>query len=190
LILADRRIRIVVLTAVWSAPLDRSWEDGWLTPDPAHAGEIPAVDANSRMFVDSLTAVLRALQSSGKQVIVFEDVPSFEIDPLWRVRSARIPARRRLAAWLGNRDAVDPGFAPPDANPNIAAANSLLRQTVAGVAGVELVDLTPALCGTASECVYRSGDNLLYDDSSHLSTFGSMYALRDFQLPKSDGSSP
>lgn len=190
LIVSDRRIRIVVFTAVWSAPLNRTWVDGWLTADPPHAGEVPTADANSRLFVDSLTAVLRALEDGDKQVVVIEDVPSFEIDPLWRVRSARIPVRRRLAAWLGIQDAVDPGFAPPDANPNIAAANSLLRQTVAGVTGVQLVDLNPALCSTASECVYRSGDNLLYDDSSHLSTYGSIYALRDFQLPAAGGSSP
>jgi peptidoglycan/LPS O-acetylase OafA/YrhL len=190
LILADRRIRIVVLAAVWSAPLNRTWEDGWLTADLAHAAEIPAAGANTREFVDSLTAVLRALKSGGKQVIVIEDVPSFEIDPLWRVRSAHIPARRRFTAWLGIQDAIDPGFALPDANPNIAAANSLLRQTVAGVTGVQLVDLNPALCSASGECIYRSGDQLLYDDSSHLSTFGSIYALRDFRLPAADGSSP
>jgi peptidoglycan/LPS O-acetylase OafA/YrhL len=190
LIVTDWRIRIVVLTAVWSAPLNRTWEDGWLTADLAHAGEMPTADANSRLFVSSLTAVLRTLEAGGKRVVVIEDVPGFEIDPLWRARAARIPARRRLAAWLGIQDAVDPGFAPPDANPNIALANSLLRQTVAGVTGVQLVDLNPALCSTSSECVYRSGDNLLYDDSSHLSTFGAMYALREFRLPTADGSSP
>jgi peptidoglycan/LPS O-acetylase OafA/YrhL len=190
LIVSDRRIRILVLTAVWSAPLNRTWENGWLTADTAHAAEIPTADANSRLFIDSLTTVLGTLEAGGKRVVVIEDVPSFEIDPLWRVRSARILARRRLSAWLGIRDAIDPGFAPPDANPNIAAANSLLHQAVARVPGVQLVDLNPALCSASSECVYRSGEQLLYDDSSHLSTFGSIYALRDFRLPSANGSSP
>jgi peptidoglycan/LPS O-acetylase OafA/YrhL len=183
LILADQRIRIVALTAVWSAPLNRNWEDGWLAPDLAYTRKMPTADANQRLFVDSLTAVVRALHAGGKQVIVIEDVPGFEIDPRWRVRSARIPVRRKLAAWLGIQDAVDPGLAPSDANPNIALANSLLRQTVAGVTGVELVDLNPDLCSASNECFYRSGENLLYNDSSHLSTYGAMYALRDFRLP-------
>ena len=34
LIQSDPRIRIVVLTASWSAPLERTWMDGWLDPDP------------------------------------------------------------------------------------------------------------------------------------------------------------
>jgi peptidoglycan/LPS O-acetylase OafA/YrhL len=183
LILADQRIRIVVLTAVWSAPLNRSWEDGWLAADLAHAGEAPPDDANRRLFLDSLTAVLRALEAGGRQVVVIEDVPAFEIDPLWRVRSARIPARRRLATWLGAQDADDPGFATPDANPNFSLANSLLRQSSGAVTGVEIVDLDSNLCSASTSCLYRSGDNLLYDDSSHLSTYGSIYALRGFRLP-------
>jgi peptidoglycan/LPS O-acetylase OafA/YrhL len=190
LIVTDQRIRIVVLTAVWSAPLNRSWEDGWLAADLAHAGETPAADANRRLFVDSLTAVLRSLHAGGKQVIVIEDVPGFETDPLWRIRSSRIPARRALAAWLGARDAVDTGFAPPDANPNIALANSLLRLSAGAVTGVEIVDLDSNLCSASTGCLYRSGDNLLYDDSSHLSTYGAIYALRGFRLPAGPSSLP
>jgi hypothetical protein len=183
LILADRRVRVVALAAVWSAPLERSWEDGWLSVDVAHAAEIPAEDANRMLFVDSFAVVLRALQAGGKHVIVIEDVPSFEVDPLWRLRSARIPARRRLTAWMGIEDAEDRGFAAPDANPNIAFSNLLLRQSVAGVPGVELVNLDSKLCGAPNECFYRAGDELLYNDSSHLSTYGAIHALRSFQLP-------
>ncbi len=179
LLRADRRIRIVVLTAAWSAPLDRSWEDGWLTADLAHP-EVPSTDVNRGLFVSSLTAAIRGLQAAGKEVIVIEDVPGFEVDPLWRVRSARIPARRRLTAWLEIADSVDTGFTSPDANANIALADSLLRRGVADLHGVELVDLQPALCNTETECAYRVENNLLYDDSSHLSTFGAGYALREF----------
>jgi hypothetical protein len=188
LLQADQHIRVVVLTAVWSAPLDRTWEDGWLTADLtraadlAHAAEIPSPDANRRLFVSSLTAAIRALEAAGKQVIVIEDVPSFEIDPLWKVRSARVPARRAIATWLGIQDATDPGFASPDPNPNIALSNSLLQRAIADLPGVELVDLNSALCNTSTECVYRSGDNLLYGDAGHLSTFGALYALRSFRF--------
>jgi peptidoglycan/LPS O-acetylase OafA/YrhL len=114
LLQADRNIRVVVLAAAWSAPLNRTWQDGWLVSDPAHESEIPTPEANCRLFVDSLKATLHALQAAGKQVIVVEDVPSFEIDLLWRVRSTRIPARRRLATWLGIQAVTDPGFAPPE----------------------------------------------------------------------------
>ena len=46
-----------------------------------------------------------------------------------------------------------------------------------------LVDLNPALCNAPAECAYRFGENLLYSDSSHLSNFGALYALRNFRLP-------
>jgi hypothetical protein len=175
-------IRVVVLTAA-SAPLERTWQNGWLVADPAQPAQIPAPDANRRLFLDALTATIRALQAAGKQVIVIQDVPSFEIDPLWRVRTARIPARRTLAAWLGVQDAADPGFAPPDPNPNRTLAASLVSQAVAALPGVELVDPIPALCSSPTQCAYRSQDNLLYGDSSHLSPEGALYALRNFRLP-------
>jgi peptidoglycan/LPS O-acetylase OafA/YrhL len=183
LLQADRNIRVVVLAAAWSAPLNRTWQDGWLVSDPAHESEIPTPEANCRLFVDSLKAALHALQAAGKQVIVVEDVPSFEIDLLWRVRSTRIPARRRLATWLGIQAVTDPGFASPNPNPNFALADSLLRQAATGSPAVPLVDLNPALCSAPAECAYRFGENLLYSDSSHLSNFGALYALRNFRLP-------
>ena len=183
LLQADRNIRVVVLAAAWSAPLNRTWQDGWLVSDPAHESEIPTPEANCRLFVDSLKATLHALQAAGKQVIVVEDVPSFEIDLLWRVRSTRIPARRRLATWLGIQAVTDPGFASPNPNPNFALADSLLRQAATGSPAVPLVDLNPALCSAPAECAYRFGENLLYSDSSHLSNFGALYALRNFRLP-------
>jgi peptidoglycan/LPS O-acetylase OafA/YrhL len=183
LLQADRNIRVVVLAAAWSAPLNRTWQDGWLVSDPAHESEIPTPEANCRLFVDSLKATLHALQAAGKQVIVVEDVPSFEIDLLWRVRSTRIPARRRLATWLGIQAVTDPGFASPNPNPNFALADSLLRQAATGSPAVPLVDLNPALCNAPAECAYRFGENLLYSDSSHLSNFGALYALRNFRLP-------
>jgi peptidoglycan/LPS O-acetylase OafA/YrhL len=183
LLQADRNIRVVVLAAAWSAPLNRTWQDGWLVSDPAHESEIPTPEANCRLFVDSLKATLHALQAAGKQAIVVEDVPSFEIDLLWRVRSTRIPARRRLATWLGIQAVTDPGFASPNPNPNFALADSLLRQAATGSPAVPLVDLNPALCSAPAECAYRFGENLLYSDSSHLSNFGALYALRNFRLP-------
>jgi peptidoglycan/LPS O-acetylase OafA/YrhL len=183
LLQSDRRIRIVVLTAFWSAPLSRTWQDGWLTASLAHEAEVPSQEASRALFVDSLAATIRTLQDAGKQLILIEDVPSLEVDPLWRIRSARIPARRKLVAWLGVHDATDPGFTTPDRTPNTALSVALLQQITSALPRVELVDLNSALCPTPTQCTYRSGDKLLYDDSSHLSTDGSIYALRNFRFP-------
>jgi peptidoglycan/LPS O-acetylase OafA/YrhL len=180
---ADPRIRIVVLSAAWAAPLYRDWEDGWLTADPAHAQETPTADATSALFAASLRTTIASLQASGKQVIVLEELPNFAIDPVWRVESERIPVRHRLTQWLGVANAGDPGYDNPEGDANLALSNSLLEQTVAQSGGALLVDLKPALCNGSGTCAYRNGDTLLYVDGGHLSRDGALYAVRNFQLP-------
>ncbi len=182
---ADSRIRVVILSAVWSAPFYRDWENGWLTADLAHAQPAPTTQETNALFVASLRATMQSLQSSGKQVMVLEDVPEFTIDPVWRVESARIPARRRLISWLGIANASDSGFASAEDDPNIPLANSLLEQAAAQSKGALLVDLKPALCGNSGQCAYRDGDRLLYVDGSHLSRDGALYAVRSLRLPTS-----
>ncbi|MGB6691001.1 MAG: acyltransferase family protein [Terracidiphilus sp.] len=183
LIASDRQIKIVILNADWAGYLYSDWQDGWLTADLASANTPPAPDAARKLFLDSLSATIRSLQSAGKRVVIFSDVPTFEIDPIWRVRSRLIPARRGLASWLGVQDASDPGVAAPSRDPHFAVADSLLAQTVSRLPGVALVDLKLALCAAPAQCTYRQGDSLLYGDSNHLSTEGALYALRDFRFP-------
>jgi peptidoglycan/LPS O-acetylase OafA/YrhL len=184
---ADSRIRIVILSAAWAAPFYRDWENGWLTADLAHAEETPTAQATNTLFVASLRTTIESLRAGGKQVIVLEDVPEFTINPLWRVKAQRIPARRRLAQWLAIADAGDPGFDAADRSPNIALSISLLDQTVAQSKEVQLIDPVPALCSNSDHCDYRDGDRLLYVDSDHLSPDGALYALRSLRLPAPGG---
>jgi len=180
---ADRRIPIVILAASWAAPFNRTWMDGWLTPDVAPQSATPSLEASSQLFTASLSASIRALQASGKEVIVLEDTPNFGFDPMLKVRTAHIPARRTLALWLGAKDAADPGVAPPAGDPSIPLSISLLEETTARLSGVTLLDPKPALCSNATQCAYRDGDSLLFIDSSHLSPEGASRALRDLRLP-------
>jgi hypothetical protein len=135
---SDPRIRIVVLTASWSAPLIRNWKDGWLAPVPGiestpasastsasnathaspanpsllsnliHPPPVPTAEANLRLYQSALDATVRALQSAGKQVILVQDTPSFAVDPLLAVRSAQIPTRRALDRILNPARSADP----------------------------------------------------------------------------------
>jgi hypothetical protein len=157
--------------------------DGWFTADLAHASRTPSLEASRQLFAQSLTASIHALQAAGKQVILFQDVPDFEVDPLWKVESQRIPVRRELAALLRLSDAADPGFASPRPDPDVALSAALLQQT-ASLTGAALVDLNSALCSTPAQCAYRTGEDMLYTDTSHLSTDGALYALRNFRLPE------
>ena len=192
LILADRNIRIVVLTGGWAASFGRNWEDGWLVPETSHqphnSGPIPSISANQALFVQSLSAQVQILRAAGKYVIVIEDVPNFDSDPLSRVRTAHIPAREALANWLRDSSAaasaIDPGFAPDSVDAaDHAPAIDALQKAVPAQDGVELVDLKPSFCLDSSHCDYRDGDRLLYADAGHLTTSGARFALRNFRLP-------
>ncbi len=183
---ADRRIRVVILSAAWAAPLYRNWMDGWLTADLAREPRVPSPEASRLLYFESLAASIRSLEDAGKQVIVLEDTPNFDFDPMLKVRTARIPARRFLARWLGVQRDPDPGIASPAADEQIAVSVSMLKEAAAHLPGVALVNPKPTLCQSATECTYRDKESLLFIDSSHLSPDGARRALRDLQLPAPD----
>ncbi len=203
LIQSDPGIRIVVLTASWSAPLERTWMDGWLVPDPTFpsasvsapasaSGPVPSAEADLRLYRTALDATIHALQSAGKQVILVQDMPSFAVDPLLIVRNAHIPARRALALTLNPTNLadpnspIDPGFAPPESFPAISASQDLLKQESQQLSAQPpalLFDPKPALCPTPALCDYRDGDTLFFFDSTHLSAAGAARVLASFPLP-------
>jgi hypothetical protein len=193
LLKANSNIQIVALVGFWEEPFrlsipGRGIERKWLTNESARSHEIPTLDASSELLKESLSASILSLQKAGKKVIVFEDVPNFGFDPVLRVRTASIPARRALAGMLGTLDVRDPGFgfvSPQNLAPEAARATSAIKKAVADFSGVTLVDLKPEICGSANQCIYRMGNQLLYSDSNHLTPDGARYALRDFRLPAS-----
>jgi peptidoglycan/LPS O-acetylase OafA/YrhL len=184
LLKAEPRIRVVILAASWAAPFNRTPMDGWLTTAAAsRQSRPPSLEASRQLFTESLTASILALQAAGKQVIVLQDTPNFDFDPMLRVRTAQIPARRILAAWMGAPGATDPGVASPAADASIPLSASLIRQAAAPYPGVKVVDLRAALCPSPALCAYRDGGQLLFIDSSHLSPYGASFVLRDFRFP-------
>jgi peptidoglycan/LPS O-acetylase OafA/YrhL len=187
LVKRDLHIQVVVLSGAWPACLHRDWAHGWLVSDITRQRELPTLDATKELFVDSLAELIRSLEANRKQVIVIDDLPTFTFDPLEKFRISSISARRTLANWLGNRDTVDLGFAPPgdvSGDSFIAPlATSLLQQTLAGAPDATLVNLKAKLCNAYGNCVYRNETQLFYVDSDHVSPDGAFYALRDFQLP-------
>lgn len=181
-LLADFRIRVVVLSAAWAGPFYRDWENGWLTTDLTNGYQTPTLQATGALFVSAIRETVQSLRSSGKQVVVLEDVPEFTMDPLWRVESERIPARRKMGQWLAVPEGGDPGTALIDNNPNIALSRFLLEQTLAQSAEIQLIDPKVALCENATRCAYREADILLYIDSNHLSAQGARRVLAHYRI--------
>lgn len=112
-----------------------------------------------------------------------QDVPTFDFNPVLRVDAAQIPARRLLASLLTGKYPTDPGFAPIGDVSADAASKSAVKQTIAGLSGVKLVDTRNTLCDSRNLCLYRDGNHLLYTDYNHVSTDGAFYALREFTFP-------
>jgi len=127
LLQADRNIRVVVLAAAWSAPLNEPGRMGWLVSDPAHESEIPPGS--------KLQAIRRLLEGDpsthsrpGKTGHCGRGRTSFEIDLLVEGQvhaHPRTPQTRNMAGHSGRHR---PGFASPNPNPNFALADSLLRR--------------------------------------------------------------
>jgi peptidoglycan/LPS O-acetylase OafA/YrhL len=183
MIRADRRIRIVILTGAWAGCFDLNWEGGWLSTDPSRRMLVPSLESVRQLFVQSMADEIQSLRAVGKSVVLLEDVPNFDFDPMWRVRTETIPMRRVIAEALGMKNGVDFGFGADDGDRTAGAlANDSLRQAVSTQPGAELIDLKPALCQDEARCAYRLGDRMLYFDSGHLTAFGALYAVRNLRI--------
>lgn len=188
LLKANRNIRIVILISYWEFPFrpsirgvgNQRW---WLRSDSDTSHAVPTLDASRQLFKQSLTDTIRNLQEAGKTVVVFEDVPNFQFDPVLRMRASLIPARHALATLLGAQSGSDSGYAAPDMAPEASTIAADIRELVVGLSGVELFDPRPALCRNPGQCAYFHGGRMLYFDNQHISADGARYALRDFKLP-------
>jgi peptidoglycan/LPS O-acetylase OafA/YrhL len=177
----DKRVRIVVIAGAW--PLLLPHEGTWVVSDIDRGRRVSSPEEAMILFRQALAASIQGLQAAGKQVIVMEDVPDFEFDPIMRIRASYIPLRRTLATWMRAQDATDPGFGPRGNLTLVAIANTQLRMTLDAFPDASLIDLNSKLCTSGNECIYRDGNRALYLDYHHLTIDGAHYALRDFQFP-------
>jgi peptidoglycan/LPS O-acetylase OafA/YrhL len=179
----DPRVKIVVLAGQWAHMFETGSRDSWPIADTAHEHEVLSPDAVSALFNKSLAASIQGLQQAGKQVVVMEDVPTFDFDPIMKVRTQQIPVRHSLAQWMGFQSASDPGYGPMANVSSDAEANSHLKAAMEGLKGVQLVDLKPELCRDSNSCVYRDESHVFYADHHHIDVEGARYALRNFHFP-------
>jgi len=179
----DPRIRFVVLAGRWTDGVLAPEKVHWLVSDLGHPEAVPSEAASRALFEQSLATSLQGLISARKQVLLIGDVPNFDFDPMMRFRSARIPARRALAAWMGEPSANDPGRATAGNLEMAAQARSQVKLALQGFGDVQLFDPTAELCDTSNQCAYREGEHPYYFDSQHLTREGARRALRGFRFP-------
>jgi peptidoglycan/LPS O-acetylase OafA/YrhL len=180
LLLSDQQIRIVILTGVWG---DTANHARWVTEETGNEPVTLSLDLARIAFRRSLEETIQRLQSSGKKVVVINDVPAIPFDPLMRFRTEHIPARNWLAGLLGSSYAGSPGLHQTESFIPNGLANTELDLALAGVGSITRFDPSTRLCSDGHQCIYQDGDHLLYYDESHLTAFGSSYSLEDFRFP-------
>jgi hypothetical protein len=132
---------------------------------------------------------LQQLRSAGKSVVVFGDTPSFDIDPIWRMRTRDIPVRWHLAQRImGGQADLDPGVdRAVDDTPPQKSGELVLEQTAASVPGVTFWNTRDHLCSTNDLCIYRQDQTPLFVDTNHISPAGAVQVLEGWKLPDGTG---
>ena len=100
LIEGDSRIRVVILAGRWAGPFSESNANPLI---PVEGGKHDSYPSHSIpiLFLESLSASVQRLQRAGKHVIIFDDVPNFDFDPVLRFRTDHILPRHALTVFLG-----------------------------------------------------------------------------------------
>lgn len=181
LVVTDPHTRIVVLTGVWSNPFrkESAMRLITLTQDsgPAAAGSTASI------FTRSLNDMIQTLQKAGKRVVLVDDVPTFDFDPLMRFETVYIPARRALGS-IFDESIISSEYAPAAYASAAHKVTALLAKTQEEFPGVELVELRPRFCDSHDLCVYMANDKPYFRDDNHVTQDGARYALQGFRLPK------
>lgn len=158
-VLADPRIRTVVLASFWPAykVLETPGQDGAMRP-----ATLPA----------ALDATLTALRASGREVVLVQDVPVMDFDPYADATGGLVPARAALGRWLGK-----PDHASGQARVEWAdAASAAVAAAAERRPGVRLVTPARALC-QGEDCRFVGPTGLYYRDEQHLTPVGARAAL-------------
>jgi hypothetical protein len=180
-ILKDSQARVVILSASWANPFEES-ADGVAY---ARAGDnAPSPQDNATNLDLGLRGLVGKLTAAGKQVVIIEDTPLFDFDPM-RLRLADlIPLRRRLAGLVSVDPQIMPGLAAEAHIVNAGAPSAdIVRKVAVALPGIRPIEPFSILCGEAG-CRFAGGDTLYYYDEQHLSAAGAAHVLEGFDLSR------
>lgn len=180
-ILADSGIRTVILAGRWADPFVDGNVEPLLDVNFSRTRQRPPSSAMARIFGDALSKNITALQAAGKHVVLVEDVPNFDFDPLCSMLTAQIPIRRMLASWMASGN-YTPGLAQASFVDAVDRSDEALESVRKRFQDVDLIDLRHTFCNEKGLCAYMHGGQLLYSDDQHLTADGAFYALRGVSL--------
>ncbi|WP_130834202.1 acyltransferase family protein [[Erwinia] mediterraneensis] len=166
--LLSDRIDEVVITAYWTAGMEKARGKGYLAPYNPQLNNLQALKAG-------MDKVVARLLAAGKKVMIIEDAPSLAIDPLRYSNNRHIPLRRQLnallTAWNGESPVMERTHLVHFPAREIDTLLESYRQP-----GVRVVSLRKNLCSEQGCLISARGLPVYYDDN-HLSPHGGDIAL-------------
>jgi peptidoglycan/LPS O-acetylase OafA/YrhL len=163
-------VKAVVLAGSWPmAP-----EDAFLPTD--FAGDITKASGEdrARALVQGIRAEADALEAMQKSVIVVDDNPSMQMNPLNVLRYAALPVRRMLVDRVLGHAIEDPLATSVNRAAIIAPQAEEVRTQLMILAEQDpklaVIDTKSLLCDQA-RCAIAGEGYLYYTDNNHLSTF-------------------
>lgn len=178
------RVRVVVLAGDWKSSLALDAGGGWIAASAASLTTRPTRAESQQRLQAALAAELRALREAGKEIVLVEEVPNFDFQPMQRVRNTAIPLRRALASWLRLGSQDDPGFAPLGDTTNDALATKALQDAAFRDSGIHFWNPKQNLCDAHGDCFYRTQNTMLYLDDGHVTPAGAEWAVRGLRMPE------
>lgn len=172
----DANVKVVFLAGYWSAPFaEETSGQRFVSTDALDA---PVSPEQSRLYLKrGLAATVEYLGTAGKTVVLLNDTPIFNFDPVRSVAADKIPFRKRLAAALNVLPAGD-GHSVSDSQ--LTNKGDLAYQYVQDIGKdfpfVTVLDPAASLC-FANRCSYSGTGALYYVDSQHLSEAGANIVL-------------
>jgi hypothetical protein len=173
LIGSDERIRVVVLSAFWSAPfLNRERDPDGTYVDSSASGP-PLHETN--VMRAGLDKTIKEIEALGKRVVIVGDVPVFRFDPMVLEKSRLLPLRSWVADYAARRSGTAASGLSSDTETGPPVANALLRRAMHSA----FIDAEALLC-QGNRCQFRTHAGLLYTDHHHLSDAGAGLILAPF----------
>lgn len=161
---ADDRVTTVILSGLWTGPITNPKE---------RYQRIGGQEGDDQdLLIAGVSDAVRALRAAGKSVIVMEDAPYWESDPVKARRAALIGPRRWVSDMIGG--------AQPITRQPLQAVEKRLEEAAVG-AGAVYAPLRHAFCDGERSCRFVKDGRLLFSDRSHLSPEGARVATDVFR---------
>lgn len=166
-------IKTVILAGYWAAPLVEASSGSRYVDSIVPDADAPS-ESNRLMLKRGLADQIERITKLGRNVIVLQDVPLFDKNPVSIALRDALPLRS-LIAGLSRSVENDKFTLPASARfaEELSSARAIVNEVAAAkIHSIELVDPYNTLC-SAERCEHRSGDEVLYIDRQHLSLAGS-----------------